>query len=122
MICNMIVDENQYCYKNYLYTRTEKIGIESTCFILDLWDMELKRLYDRFKAILRLTRKYHFSAFEAACERANFYNQLSASTLRMILKYNLNDLPLDNDTDIWGQKLFDFMKERDRIHSTHKEV
>lgn len=110
MICNMIDDGNESYYRIHLCTRAEKIGIETTCFILDLWDIELKRLYNRFKTILRLTKKYHYTAFEAACERANFYNQISAPALRMILKYHLYDLPLSHDTDIWGQKFFDFMK------------
>lgn len=115
MMCNTLVNENQNQYKNRLLKQVEKIGIEATNFILDLWEMELRRLYDRFKDILRLTKKYHHTAFEAACERANFYNQLSASNLRLILKYYLHRLPLDTDTDLWGQRQFDFMKERDLI-------
>jgi hypothetical protein len=110
MTCSILDNDDQNYYKRRLYERAERIGIEATCFVLDLWDIELKKLYDRFKAILRLTRKYHFTAFEAACERANFYNQLSMSTLTLILKYYLNELPLDADTDIWGQKEFDFLK------------
>ena len=93
MTCSMLIDDDQIYYKHYLYERAEKIGIEASCFILDLWDVELKKLYNRFKAVLRLTKKYHFPAFKAACERANFYNQLSASTLKLILKYSLHELP-----------------------------
>ena len=43
-------------------------------------------------------------AIEAACRRANFYNQLHGASLKIILKYHLHELPLDANTNIWGVK------------------
>lgn len=104
MTYSISVNDNQACYKNRLYKISDRIGIETTCFILDLWDVELKKLYDKLRNLLQLEKKYQPTAIEASCERANFYNQLSPAMLKLILKYFLFELPLDADTNLWGHK------------------
>ena len=108
MICSILGDGDILYYQRRLFELAENIGVESSCFILDLWDKELTVVYKKLRSLLKLSKKYGIYRFEKATERANYYNQQAVTTIKVILQNKLDHLPLDPNTDIWGQYRLDF--------------
>jgi hypothetical protein len=87
-----------------------RIGPHTIEFIRALWAPLTTEALQQERQLLSISRHYPAERFEAACRRALFYNQHNPNieTVRMILNHNLDDLPLDRSTDIYGQFLLDF--------------
>lgn len=78
----------------------------SVCTLVDLtWTTTLWELQSSINSFLYLDKLYSEKRLEAACARALFYTYDSIETVKSILVQNLDLLPLDCDTDIFGQKV-----------------
>jgi len=84
-----------------------RLGPYTIDFIRALWAPFTSEALRQERKLLSLTRHYPAHRFEAACRRALFYIKLNPNieTIRMILNLNLDQLPLDRSTDIYGQFL-----------------
>lgn len=108
MISNTLVDLDILYYRRHLFETANKIGVESSCFILDAWEKDITRLYRKYRSLFRLCRTYGKYRFEKAAERANFYNRQEPAILSFVLENGLDRLTLDKRTDLYGQKELDF--------------
>jgi len=108
MTLNTLYDLDMMYFRRHLYETADKIGVESTCFILDALEKDVTRLFKKNRSLFRLCRSYGKYRFEKAAERANFYNKQDPATLVFILKNNLDKLGLDKHTDLYGQQMLDF--------------
>ena len=104
MIANMSdSDFNMFYYKKRLLDKANKSGLSTSSFILDEWDSEIKKIYQRLCKFLCLAHHYSTARLEKACERAYYYEKGNRETVRMILKQGLDILPLSPTTDVFGQ-------------------
>ncbi len=67
------------------------------------WTSSIHQAESNIKYFLRLARRMSQERLEAACERVLFYGFDSFDMVRTVLMQRLDSLPLDRNTDIWGQ-------------------
>ena len=109
MISSTLLDlDSMYYYWHHLYEIADSIGLDSSVFVLESWESDVKKLYRKYKALLRLRTRYGKEQFEKAAQRANFYMKQDPSSLMYILKNGLQKLPLTSNTDIEGQGFIHF--------------
>ena len=86
-----------------LREEAERIG-PSTLEVVDqlLGDRPLDRLRGA-QGIVRLGGKYGAVRLEKACERANFYGEISYRTIRNILKKGLDSVPIPEEAQYFDQ-------------------
>jgi hypothetical protein len=73
-----------------------------------IWNKEIYSVEQDLYRFLKL-RRFSDENLEAACRRAVFYNCCSNEMVYMIVSHGLYRLPLDADTDVFGQKYFNFV-------------
>jgi hypothetical protein len=108
MTSNIFEYDSIFYYYHHLCELAERIGVETTCFILDSFEKKITRIYRKQLAILRLKNRYGSERLEKAAARANYYNKQNAADLLWLLKNGLEYLPMDNHTDFLGQKHHNF--------------
>jgi hypothetical protein len=109
MIANMSnSDFNMFYYKKRLLDKAKKIGFNTSCFILQDWDAEILKVYQKLLKFLKIANQFSNARLEKACERAYFYKQDNQETIKMVLKYSFDSLPLNPNSDIYGQYLLCF--------------
>ena len=104
-------DFNMFYYKKRLLDKANKIGFHTGCFILEKWDTEIIMIYQKLRKILCLANNFSYQRLEKACERAYFYKKEHTDIIKMILKQGLDALPMDLNTDIFGQYKLKFDKK-----------
>jgi hypothetical protein len=86
-----------------------QLGTYTVEFIRQLWAPYTAEALEQERALLRVARRFSPDRLEAACRRALFYHQeINIETAEMILRQDLDQLPLDAATDITGQFLLNF--------------
>jgi hypothetical protein len=103
MIISSKSDFDMHYYKKNIIDKAQKIGFNTSCLILQEWDHEIIQIHQKLRRFLRLSKDYSDKRFEKACERAYFYKQETPDIVSYILKRELDLLPLDLNTDIFGQ-------------------
>ena len=96
-------DFNMFYYKKRLLDKANKIGFNTACFMLEEWDNEIIKSYQRLQNFLRLRYQYSSERLEKACERAYFYKKENKEVIKYILKWDLDSLLLNPNTDFTGQ-------------------
>ena len=85
-----------------------KIGIDTSTYIRLFWGMEVLLLYDEVNRMLQGIKDYPNTRIEKASQRALFYGCRDLGKIKYILTYNLDELELNENTDINGQLLLNF--------------
>ena len=105
MVISSKSDFDMHYYKKRIVDQAQRIGFHTSCLILQEWDYEIIQIHRKLRRFLRLSKDYSEKRFEKACERAYFYKQERPDIVRYILSRELDSLPLDPNTDIFGQRV-----------------
>ena len=114
----MLIKRPEFCYTEELetkpgvceadiYSRLIKDASEFGEFTVEIvkhtWLNHLFRAEAEVQGLLRYGYRLSEQRLEAACRRAVFYDQTSASMVKTILLERLDLLTLDHQTDVYGQ-------------------
>jgi len=86
----------------------QKIGPAFEEITQTLWTQQATQISSQLKRFFRLARRYSPPRLEAACKRALYYHDTTFQTLSTILSQNLDLLPLDPRSDLYGQRWLPF--------------
>lgn len=69
-----------------------------------IWLNHLHKAESEITALMRFGYRFRHERLEAACKRVVFYNANSPALVELVLMQQLDNLPLDHSTDIYGQR------------------
>lgn len=101
-VLNMLDSDVKALTHRLLY-EAARCGFSVVSVVEALWASYLLDGLYHCRRFIRLAEIYSKSRLEAASRRALYYGQANYRTVRRILKRNADNLPLRNNTDIWGK-------------------
>lgn len=108
MTSNICKSEDIFFFHRNLSEIAKRIGVETRFYILKRFEKEVRIVYRRHRDILKLKVIFKSEKLEKACARANYYNEQSVTDMIWLLDNGLEELPLNNEIDFFGQKYLDF--------------
>lgn len=69
-----------------------------------IWLNHLHKAESEITALMRFGYRFQHERLEAACKRVVFYDLNSPALVELVLMQQLDNLPLDHSTDIYGQR------------------
>ena len=93
--------------ENNIFSQAKETGCYTEYFASYIWKQQLSQTCSLLTRFLNLKR-FSSQRLEAACRRSLFYGHYSYEMVLFILKNQLDSLPLDFNSDLYGQLFLDF--------------